>query len=178
LETAFVSIICMALMVIGGMTMAQGFLRSIDDTSANISEISERDREIMRTNISILDASQSANNTLAVNLSNIGQTKLAAYDKWDVIVHSTDAGGISHVTWLPYTDSGLNNNEWQLEGIYIDAEAKTPEVFDPGLLNPEEEMVINCQLDPPVGPNTTNMVSISTPNGITVSKTFSGYLPE
>jgi hypothetical protein len=178
LETAFVSIICVALMIIGGMTMSQGFLRSIDNTSANIGEISERDQNIMRTNISILTASQSANNTLEVQLKNIGQTKLAAYEKWDIIVHVTDAGGISQVTWLPYDANGLNNNEWQLKGIYINAATRTPEVFDPGLLNPDEEMVIDCQLDPPVGPNTINLVSISTPNGITISKTFTGFQPE
>ena len=36
METAFVSIICIALMVIGGMTMSRGFLSSMDNTSANI----------------------------------------------------------------------------------------------------------------------------------------------
>ena len=38
METAFVSIICVALMVIGGMTMSQGFLSTVDTTTGNIQD--------------------------------------------------------------------------------------------------------------------------------------------
>ena len=50
METAIVSVICIALMVIGGMTMSQGFLTSVDTTSAALEELGVRDEEIMRTN--------------------------------------------------------------------------------------------------------------------------------
>jgi hypothetical protein len=179
METAFVSLICIALMVVGGMTMSRGFLASIDNTSNNIQAVSQRDEEIMRTNIQVLSAEQSASNQLEVAIRNIGQTKLTNMEKWDVIVHSNDASVQSHVTWLPYVDSSPGDNEWTLEGIYIDSDPmnQVPEYFEPGILNPEEEMVLECRLDPPVGEGTMNLVSISTPNGITVSKSFSGYSP-
>jgi hypothetical protein len=177
METAFVSIICVALMVIGGMTMSQGFLRSVDNTTNNIQVISQRDEDIMRTNIAALSASMSAANTLNVRVRNSGQTKLASFDKWDIIVHYTDGSAMEHVTWLPYSSS-LEDNRWTVTSIYyVDAGGDHPEVFDPGILNPEEEMDIRCQFYPAIGSGTVNMIAISTPNGITVSKTFTGYSP-
>jgi hypothetical protein len=176
METAFVSLICVALMVIGGMTMSQGFLRSVDNTSSNIHVISQRDQDIMRTNIQALNAIQTAADTLEVSVRNNGQTKLANFDKWDVIVHYRDASAQDHVIWLPYTLGVLSNNQWKLKGIYIEAATLETEAFEPSILNSEEEIIIQCKLSPGVGENTINLVSISTSNGITVSKTFEGYI--
>jgi hypothetical protein len=177
METAFVSIICVALMVIGGMTMSQGFLSSVDTTTSNIQVLSQRDESIMRTNIQVLSADQPSAMMLEVTLHNTGQTKLAEFDKWDIIVHSQNAEGQSFVTWLPFDAGILAPNEWNVKGIYRDASALTPDVFEPGIMNPDEEMVIQCKLDPAVGPGTVNLVSITTPNGVTVSKAFDGYTP-
>jgi hypothetical protein len=179
METAFVSLICIALMVIGGMTMSQGFLHSIDNTSSNIQVISQRDQNIMRTNIQVLVAYQSAADLLDVSLRNSGQTKLANFDNWDVIVHYRGNDAQDHVTWLPFNPNvnGLIVNQWGLKGIYIDSSLQSLEVFDPGIFNPDEEMIIECKLSPPAAPNTINLVSVSTPNGITVSKSFAGFVP-
>ena len=164
-------------MVIGGMTMSQGFLHSVDNTSNNIQVISQRDQDILRTNVLILSASQNAANTLDVSLRNNGHTKLASFDRWDLIVFYHDVGSGDHAVYLPYTSSSLGNNQWTLEGIYINASTRSPEVFDPGILDPNEEMTIRCQLSPSVGPNTINLISIATPNGVTASQTFTGYSP-
>jgi hypothetical protein len=177
METIFVSIICVALIVVGGMTMSRGFLSSMDNTSANIDVISQRNQEIMRTNISVISASQTNPNTLEVSLRNTGQTKLTDFGKWDVIVHHTDFEGNYSVTWLPFSSSSPGNNQWTVDGIYSDAAHHTAEVFEPGIFNPDEEMVIRGKLDPLVGPGTPNWVLITTPNGVTVSKTFTGYTP-
>jgi archaellum component FlaF (FlaF/FlaG flagellin family) len=177
METAFVSIICVALMVIGGMTMSQGFLSSVDSTTNNIQTLSHRDEDIMRTNITVLSASQTAANTLLVTVKNNGQTKLSSFEKWDVIIHSEDASAQKHVSWLPYDGVSPGNNEWYVDGIYQNAADKIAEVFEPGILNPDEEAVFKCQIDPPVGAGTVNLVSVSTPNGVTVSKAFNGYQP-
>lgn len=177
METAFVSIICVALLVIGGMTMSQGFLSSVDATTKNIQALSQRDEQIMRTNIMIQSAVQTSSDSLKVTVKNNGQTKLASFEKWDVIVHSQDASGQMHVTWLPYRGVGLDNNEWSIQGIYMDSGGLVPEAFEPGIINPDEEVIMVCKLDPPLGENTMNLVSVSTPNGVTVSKVFSSYSP-
>ena len=177
METAFVSIICVALMVIGGMTMSQGFLSSVDTTTSNIQVLSQRDESIMRTNILVLSANQPSATMLEVTLLNTGQTKLAEFEKWDIIVHTQNSEGHSYVTWLPYNSGTLAANEWNVKGIYRDASALSPEVFEPGIMNPNEEMIIQCKLDPAVGAGTVNLVSLTTPNGVTVSQDFEGYQP-
>jgi hypothetical protein len=173
METAFVSMVCVVLIVIGGMTMSRGFLTSVDSTSANIDSLSQRNEEIMRTNIQVLDASQTSGTRLEVTLQNIGQVKLADFSQWDVIVHHQDVSDNFHVTWMPYNPGTLGNNEWNIQGIYTLSDQ--PEVFEPEIFNPDEKMIIGIDIDPFVKTNSTNQVLITTPNGITVSKSFIGY---
>ena len=49
METAIVSILCVILIVLGGMTMSQGFLTSADTAALGVEEISVRDGEITIT---------------------------------------------------------------------------------------------------------------------------------
>lgn len=174
METAIVSIICIALLVIGGMTMSQGFLSSVDTTTLGLEMVSERDEEIMRTNLSTLSATMPATNRVQVSLRNNGQTKLNDFDRWDVIVQYYDSGGTYYVKWLPYTENITpGNNQWRKKGIYLSAENMTAEVFEPGILNPGEEMVIEAKVSPATGVGTTNLLIASTPSGIPASIIFS-----
>ena len=171
METAIVSIICIALVVFGGMTMSQGFITSVDAGATGLEEIGQRDETIMRTELTPVSAEQpSANNTLEVIIENSGQTKLADFDKWDVIVQYYDGTGTYHVEWFPYTEATLDDNEWEVAWIRLDGEAET---FEPNVLNPQEQIMIKAQLNPAVGAGTTNMVIVATPSGITASTYFS-----
>jgi len=174
METVIVSLICIALMVVGGMTMSQGFLSSVDTSMASWENMGEINEEIMRTELSSINTTQPSAAKLDVTLGNSGQTKLNDFDKWDVVVQYYDSSGSYYIKWLPYTDGTLGRNEWKVKGIYIDAENKTPETFDPGILNPGEEIIIRAKLDPPVGRGTTNLVVVSTPNGVSTSTPFAG----
>ncbi len=169
METAIVSLICIALIVFGGMTMSQGFMTSVDSTSAGLEEISNRGEEIMRTELTTGNATVQASTQLQVNLENGGQTKLASFDKWDVIVQYYDETQSYQVVWLPYTEGTPGNNEWTVAGIYLNGQ---PEAFEPNIFNPKEELQIQANLNPPVGDNTTNLVVISTPNGVPASIPF------
>ncbi|MDP2931354.1 MAG: hypothetical protein Q8O05_02505 [Chloroflexota bacterium] len=173
METAIVSVLCIALIVIGGMTMAQGFFTSVDATAGGLEQISTRDGAIMRTDISTLSAIQPSSMFLNLTLRNSGQTKLASLDKWDLIVQYTDIGDVYHVIWLPYTSGALGDNQWIKEGIYLDAASRTEEVFEPGILNPGEEMIIQAKLNPATKSATAHLVTVSTPNGIPASISFS-----
>ncbi len=170
---AVVSIICIALIVVGGMTMSQGFLSSAESTGLGVAAIGVRDGEIMRTELTPLTADVGqGGQTLEVALRNSGQVKLARFSKWDVIVEYYGQGGAYRVAWLPYVDGTPGNNEWTVNGIYLSAENLTAEVFEPGILSPGEEMVIDAQLSPSVKNNTSGDVVISTPNGVPASISF------
>lgn len=173
METAIVSIICIALIVVGGMTMSQGFLSSADSTMVGVEAISVREGEIMRTELSPLTADVGpAGRTVEVALRNSGQVKLSRFSKWDVIVEYYSQDGTYHTAWLPYAGGTPGDNEWTVEGIYLSAENQTAEVFELGILSPGEEMVIEARLNPPVKKNTTGDVLVSTPNGVPNSISF------
>jgi hypothetical protein len=160
-------------MIFGGMTMSQNFMTSVDTSTESLSEIGQRTETLMKTELTPI----STNITLVpgadpveIILKNTGQTKMADFDKWDVIVQYYDDSGNYDVVWLPYASGGAGNNEWEVGWIRLDGAAET---FEPNVLNPGEEIMIKTWLDPSVGANTTNMVVISTPSGITCSTYFS-----
>lgn len=157
--------------------MSQDFLSTVDKTSASLGELSIRAEEIMRTELLPITASQPSADLLEVTLRNSGQTKLSSFEKWDVVVQYHDAGSTYYVEWIPYAAEAPGNNEWTKEGIYLDAGNKTAEVFEPGILNPGEEIIIEAKLNPSVGAGTTNLVVVSTPNGTQTSIVFAGYTP-
>ncbi len=170
METVIVSIICVVLIVLGGMTLSQGFLTSADTTSVALEEMGMRDKEITRTELTPQTIGvDGTGETVTVKLENTGQTKLADYGDWDIIVQYYDNLGQYHTVWLPYTSEAPSDNEWTLNGMYLDA---VPESFEPNILNPGEQIEIQAKLNPAVGENTTNMLVACTPNGIPVSLYF------
>ena len=170
METAIVSVICIALLTFGGMTLSRGFMTSVDSSTAGLETAGQRNENIMRTEITPVNASLPASNTLEITVENSGQTRLSDYDKWDVIVQYYDGDGIYHITWLPFTENTAGDNEWEIGWIRIDG---ADEVFEPNVLNPKEQMLIRAQLNPAAGAGTTNMAVIATPSGITASTYFS-----
>lgn len=174
METAVVSLICIALVIFGGMTMSHGFMTSVDASTTGLQKVDSTNEAIMRTeltpvstNLTLVPGSPSP---LQIVLKNTGQSKTADYEKWDVIVQYYDEANQYHVEWLPYSAGGAQTNEWGVGWIHLNDE---PEKFEPGVLNPGEQIMIDTQLDPPVGPGTTNMVVVSTPSGVTCSTYFS-----
>ena len=172
MEMAVVVIIAIALIVSGGMVMAQGYMVSVDDAAVSVEEITTSRGKAMRTEISLLSATQLGQDNIGVTLSNSGQIKLASFSKWDVIVQYHDDSDTYYIEWLPYTDGTLGDNEWQETGIYLDAQAGTPEAFEPNILNPGEEIKIEAKLSPPPQEGTTVDVIISTPNGVQEAGSF------
>jgi len=173
METAIISIVCIALLVFGGMTMSQGFMTSVDASAAGLSEIGELTETAMRTmltpvetNLSLLSGAD----FLEIVVANTGQTRMTDFEKWDVIVQYYDNAGGYVIKWLPFSASGGTINQWGVQQIMLGGQ---PEVFEPGVLNPGEQIIITTFLDPSVSSNATNMVVISTPSGVTCSTYFS-----
>lgn len=170
METVIVSLICVVLIVLGGMTLSQGFLTSADTTSTALEELGTRDTEMTRTELTPLEVSVNGSGSmLTVSLENSGQTKLADFDNWDLIVQYYDDSSQYYTVWLPYQSGNPGNNEWTVVGIYLES---NPETFEPNIVNPGEVVEIQAQISPAVGDNTTNMVVVCTPNGIPVSMYF------
>lgn len=170
MDTAIISLLCIALVVFGGMTMAQGFITSVDASTSGLEEIGQRDEQILRTELTPLDAAMGSNDTLELIVENTGQTKLSDFDQWDIIVQYYDGASAYHIKWLPYADGSPGNGEWGVSWIRVNGSA---ELFEQGILNPGEQIMLTIKLDPAVGPGTTNLAVVSTPSGITASIYFS-----
>ncbi|OGO32400.1 MAG: hypothetical protein A2Z29_02315 [Chloroflexi bacterium RBG_16_56_11] len=171
MATILVSIICMAMIVVGGMTLSQGIITSADVTSLSIEQISLREGEMTRTHLEAVRATHLAwSDLLRVTVRNTGQTRLAGFDKWDFIVHYFDAGSVSRTEWLPYTTGALGDNEWQKARIGLNGPV---DFFEPDILNPQEELVALAGLNPSPGTGWPGNITIVTPNGVFDSIDFS-----
>jgi len=179
MESAISSLIIFAVGLFAAVTLSYTYLETQDSlwTAGQIrqAEILERDR----TEIDIQSTETQDNGSVVkVVIQNSGHIKLADFDHWDVVVEYYSEGlaeedpDIYQVAWLPYTSEALDDMQWTVSGIYVDASTLTPEVFEPGILNPDEEMVIQAKLAPTVGMTTTNRITISSLNGIDISSHF------
>lgn len=163
----------MALLVLAGTTISSDYLSSWDRATGTFADLSDRNVDALQTDISTLSATVLPDRDIVeVALKNNGQTAVANFDQWDIIVQYYDDEGTYYVNWLPYVDGTPGNNQWTVKGIYISAETETSELLEPGILNPGEEIIVQVKLRPEVGTNTTNLVAINTPGGITASIHF------
>lgn len=169
METVVIAIVCIALIVVGGMTMSQGFLTSVDAGAVRFSQAAYRDGELMRTQITLLGAGQPAPGYIDMALRNSGGVKQAGFSSWDVIVQYYDDASQYYVKWFPYSSETPGDNEWTVNGIYLDAASATPEVFEPGILNPGEDMVIRTKLAPAYKKWATKSLSVATASGVSAS---------
>jgi hypothetical protein len=169
METAIISLICIALVVFGGMTMSRGFITSVDTSTAGLEEVGQRNEIILRTELSPVSAAMPSADILELIIENTGQVRLAEFDKWDFIVQYYDDAGVSHVEWLPYAETP-GDNEWSVSWIRLDGAA---EFYEPNMLNPGEQAMLQARLSPAAGTGTTNMVVVAAPNGVTASTYFS-----
>jgi hypothetical protein len=166
METAITGLIVITVLLLAILTLSHSFLSSQDAILGSWQEMEERMGERARTDISPLGATTNpVGDVVEVTLKNEGDTKLADFDRWDVILQY----GSGSVQWYPY---GAGRNKWG-ESIYLDASEGTEEIFDPDILNPGEEIVIQVWLPltdtVPVG---THLATIATPNGISASTVF------
>jgi hypothetical protein len=164
MATIIVSIVCIALIVVGGMTLSQGILTSNDAAALSVDEFSVREGDIARTSLDIVSADELEwADLLRVTIANNGQTRLADFDKWDFIIHYTDSEGDVLTGWMPYSTGILTDNSWQAAKICLNG---ARECFEPGILNPGEELVMLARCTPLPAGNTTGEVTVAAPNGV------------
>ena len=173
MESALASIILMTVVLYASLTLSHTYFTTQDRLMVSEQALQERTLERMKTDLEIVGMqTKSSGSVIELTVRNSGNIKLADFEKWDVIVEYYQANGDLVMTWAPYTAGSPGNNEWTVAGIYANAVAMTPEAFEPDILNPDEEMIVQIRVLPPVGPDTTNRATIGVPNGDTVSTLF------
>ena len=177
METAIAAVIILTVVLFGVLTIIQGHLSSQDAILESWRKMEARLEERAGTDISPIRANtMGVGDIMEVTLRNEGDTKLADFDRWDVIVQYYTSSGAYLIKWLPYTDAASpGDNQWTVAGIYLDASVATPEIYQPGILNPGEEVKIHMKLQPAVDMETACWATIDTSNGV-VAKVMSKAL--
>ena len=165
MENAIITLICIALILTGTLTVAQASFFSVDLMYESWKELEERTGEIMRTNITSVSTVESGPYT-EMHITNSGGVSLSDFASWDVIVEYMPTDGDYTIIWLPY-DEGTHpaNNTWVVEEILYNS---SPEVFEPGILNPGEELVILMKLVGPPEAGIVNRTVVAAPNGVAI----------
>jgi hypothetical protein len=161
METILVSLVSLALIIISSVTMTISTMQSQNKVADSWKQMEAQSSNINRTDIMALPPLSYTGGVIDLTVKNDGQTNLDAFSKWDVIVQYQDGS----VSYLTYTASyPPADNEWTVKGIYTSGE--TPEIFDPNVLDPGEQMIVSVMLNPAVGSGETCRITISTPNGV------------
>ena len=173
MESLFPTLIAIALILMAVLTLSQAALSSVDAVGVSWREMKATAGDRARTELSLIGTATESSGAIAkVTLENEGSAKLDSFDRWDVLIQYYDSAGDYHIRRLPYTsNSDPGANQWTVQGIYLDA-TSDPELFEPDILNPGEEVVLKARLSPSVVVTQTMMVVV-TPNGISTTAIFS-----
>ncbi len=164
MENALTGIIIIGVMILAILGLTQGSLAAQGGIAEATRQMEVRLADQAQTGLTALSASTSGlGNTVYITVKNTGNTKLADFTHWDVIVEYTDVGLTTHTDWYAY-------GAW-LEQIYQTAPV-TLEKIEPNILNSGEEMVITVPVDFTIATGSTNVATVATPNGIVVSVIF------
>jgi hypothetical protein len=175
MEQAIVALILVTVLISGAVTLVSSAISPVDTIAGSWKQMSENTVEMQRTDIAVIDVTvpeEDAGAIVELTVRNEGKVSLCDYNSWDMIVQYYSDNTTRAVAWLPYTVA-LEDNKWTVpsypDGISFNG---SPEVYEPNILNPGEEMKVRIQLDPPVGLNTTNLATVSAANGISTRTIF------
>ena len=172
MSTAIVTAIMMGLLLTSVAVLGQQSFTALRLITDAWSDMEDRGRAMVRTDISTVSTSYSPP-TLDVTVLNAGQEPLRDFAKWDVVVQYYEVDGTYHSIWLPFTTaSPVGDNQWRVVGLYLDAATSKAESSQPNILDPGEELVIRIGLTPAADAAANNVAVIGTPNATTLSTPF------
>jgi flagellar protein FlaF len=165
-ENTLVTIVFVALLTFATAAFSRSALTSVDQLGVTWKTMEVLSGERARTRVTVTSAVTDVTGTnVYVTLRNDGQTRIGDFSRMDLIVQYVSPAGVYRTVWLPYTEGAPGSNEWTVTAI-------VPDVFEPGIFNPGEEMTVLAALSPAVGTGTTNWATMATPNGISLSAYF------
>ena len=155
MENAITGLIIIGVLILALLGLSEQSLSAHANISEAIRQMQDRLVKRGRTDITPVTAA-------TLMSPDYVQVKLADYNHWDAIIQYADVVGVNHVDWYGYPTGWTET---------IDQDGQ-PEVFERGILNPGEEIVLTIHLPADVQIGSINRAIIATPNGITASTIF------
>lgn len=166
MENALSALIVIGVMILSMLGLTERSITSQAQIAQATQAMQQRQLDRSGTNLAAIGATTSAlGSSVTLTFQNTGRVRLINFDRWDVFLAYTDGVGNFHVGWY------ANPAQWTSQ-IYQTLSPPTSEVFEPGILNSGEYIVVQVSVEPAVGAGTTNMATVSTPSGITASTVF------
>ncbi len=157
------------------LTLASSYISSQDAYQVGLRNMQSRLNQQTHTSLQEINAKTiNGGSVIQMTYKNNGSEKISDYGDWDVIVQYYDTSTPSkyYTTWVPYAESNPSTSEWTIMGIYADANHGVPEVYDRGILNPGEEIVIEAHVPHNVAVATQVQITIAVKNGANISTVF------
>lgn len=165
MENAIPSLLIGALLIVASTLIARSGLKSYDQIGNSVKELQVRMVDQMQSRMTISNVTvDGGGGGITLNLANVGQTRVATYERVDLILTYYTSPTVRVTTWLPY-DGGVAANTWTVTSITNDA-------YEPGILNPGETAVIHVTLATPVQAGKTNFVLMDSEAGSIASTNF------
>ena len=141
------------LVVVTSLTLGDDLLATFDSLAHSAASVRSGSEESTNTKIAgPLGLSISATSAFQITLKNEGSVSLGQFADWDAIIHVQKAPGL---------------------GIaYLNVASSTAEIVGPGILDPDEEMVILANPSPSIVENTYDRAIFVTPNRIAIKVLF------
>ena len=170
-------IIAIALVMATALSLTWAALSSASDISLTWDQLVDRTGDRARTQLALVTADiQGGGADIDISLQNTGQTALADFSDWDVILvyYATSTNQNLRLVRLAHTTSTIPaSGQWNDNGFFLDVAASEAEVYEPNIFNPGEVMKMRLNITPSIPATTTNVATIGTANGVTLAVPFS-----
>ncbi len=132
MDTIFVSLFTVVMLIVSTLVMAATSLFALNRLSDSFQVMEQRASTYQRSG---LDASlnEFRDTLIVLSVQNTGQVGLSDFESWSVLLQHQD-GSIEYLAYSATTPPAAG--AWALEGIHLAGGGD--EVFDPGILNPDE----------------------------------------
>lgn len=175
MESILSAIVVIFVILFAVLTLSYAFMSSQDMLQVTWVEMENRFDEQNRTQLDV-EGAKTANGgtTILLRVRNDGDVKVADFEEWDVIAQYFDTAvpNVYHIKYLDYSSASPNSNEWTVAGIYADYDRNLVESYEPDILNPGEEAVLNLKLPIAIASATQVQVKVGPLNGSGTSTIF------
>jgi len=161
MEHAIPALVIAAIIVVGGVILAdvtRGSLETVDESWRDIEAISE---ERLGTDLTVVSTQVTDGGaTVTAVIRNQGRTSITEPSRMDLIINYNGTDDERHVVWLPHTESSPpGDNEWTVDSISGDYR-------NPGILDTGEEMTIRISLNPATQDGPDRWLVLATETGV------------
>ncbi len=163
METALISIVSVALIIIASVTMMLTSFTSFSSITDSLKTVEKESDVRRRTEISVNAPQNYEGGIIELYVSNDGHINLGDFSDWDILIRYQN-GGIAYLDYTENTEPA--GGQWSLESIYLSENITVSEVFDSAILNPGESAKLLINPGTEISQGSYGLVTVSTFNGV------------